>query len=196
VDGRIGGTPPDGCRAAPMGALVMAARSRDRVTIDLCGIGDAARAAARTRGIPLALFARQALIAALPGDAVEMPPRADPSFELGGTIKLSVRLSAADSATLTARATALGLSQARLVALLIRRVELPLPVAERRAELAALRTSNDQLAAIAADVSLFVRTLSRPGLAALAPFRERMLNLDADIAQHLQVAAAFLARID
>jgi len=172
----------------------MPARPRDRVTIDLCGIGDAARAAARTRDVPLALFARQALIAALPGDSVAMLPRAEPSFDPGGTIKLSVRLSAADSATLATQAAALGLSQARLVALLIRRAELPMPVAERRAELAALRTSNDQLAAIAADVSLFVRTLSRPGLAALAPLRQRMLSLDTDIARHLQVAAALLAR--
>jgi len=99
------------------------------------------------------------------------------------------------TATLATQAAALGMSQARLVALLIRRVELPGPIIERRAELAALRTSNDQLAAIAADVSLFVRTLSRPGLAALAPLRQRMLNLDADIAQHLHVAAALLARI-
>ena len=173
----------------------MAARPRDRVTIDLCGIGDEARAAARTRGIPLALLARQALIAALPGDAAETPPRADPSFELGRTIKLSVRLSPADSATLTTQAAALGLSQARLVTLLIRRAELPPPTAERRAELAALRTSNDQLAAIAADVSLFVRTLSAPSLPALAPFRQRMLDLDADIAQHLRLAAALLARV-
>jgi hypothetical protein len=33
-----------------MDAYVMAPRSRDRVTIDLCGLGDAARAAARMRG--------------------------------------------------------------------------------------------------------------------------------------------------
>jgi hypothetical protein len=79
---------------------------------------------------------------------------------------------------------------------LIRRAELPMPAAERRAELAALRTSNDQLAAIAADLSLFVSALSRPGLAALAPLRQRMLNLDADIVRHLQVAAALLARMD
>jgi hypothetical protein len=174
----------------------MASRARDRVTIDLCGVGDAARLAARTCRIPLALVARQALIAALPSDAAETPPYAAPSSERRGTIKLSVRLSAADSAALAGQASALGLSQARLVALLIRRVELPAPAAERRAELAALRTSNDLLAAIAADVSLFVRTLSRPSLTALAPLRQRMLNLDADIAQHLRLAAAFLARID
>ncbi|HEY6355974.1 MAG TPA: hypothetical protein VIY30_15920 [Burkholderiaceae bacterium] len=173
----------------------MAQRSRDRVTIDLCSIGDAARAAARARSATLALFARQALIAALPADAPAMLPGAEPSADLGGTIKLSVRLSAGDSASLATQGAALGLSQARLVALLIRRAELPLPAAERRAELAALRPPNDQLAAIAADVSLFIRTLSRPGLAALAPLRQRMLDLDADIAQHLKVAAALLSRI-
>lgn len=173
----------------------MAARSRDRVTIDLCGIGDASRAAARTRGTTLAVFARQALLTALPDEATVMLPRAEPSADLTATVKLSVRLSAADSATLATQAVALGLSQARLVALLIRHAQLPMPVVERRAELAALRTSNDQLAAIAADLSLFVRTLSRPSLAALAPLRQRMLNLDADIAHHLKVAAALLARI-
>ena len=124
-----------------------------------------------------------------------MLPRAETSADLTGTVKLSVRLSAADSANLATQAAALGMSQARLVAQLIRRAQLPMPVAERRAELHALRTSNDQLATIAADVALFVRTLSRPGLAALAPFRQRMLDLDADIARHLQVAAALLARL-
>lgn len=174
----------------------MAAHPRDRVTIDLIAVGDAARAAARERGTTLALFARQAVIAALPGDAAATLPSAEPVLDLGGTVKLSVRLAAADSATLATQAAALGMSQARLVALLIRRTELPMPAAERLAELAALRTSNDELATIAADVSLFVTALSRPSLAALAPLRQRMLNLDATIARHLQIAAALLARMD
>jgi len=129
-------------KARRLCAFVMATpRSRDRVTIDLCGIGDAARAAARMRGTTLALFACQALLAALPGHQPAMQPRAEPSLDLGGTIKLSVRLSTADSNKLAAQAGALGLSQARLVALLIRGAELPLPVAERRGEVAALRAS-------------------------------------------------------
>ena len=196
MDGRIGGEPPHGCQARRMGVFVMAAHPRDRVTIDLCAVGDAARAAARRRGATLALFARQAVIAALPGDAAATLPSAEPIPDLGGTIKLSVRLSAADSAALATQAAVLGMSQTRLVALLIRRTALPMPAAERIAELAALRTSNDQLATIAADVSLFVRALSRPDLALLAPLRQRMLNLDADIARHLQIAAALLARMD
>lgn len=170
--------------------------SRDRVMIDLCGIGEAVRSAATARGTSVAVFARQALIAALTHEAATLLRNAEPSAALTGTIKLSVRLSAADSAALATHAAALGLSQARLVALLIRRAELPVPAAERRAELAALQTSNDQLAAIVADLSLFVRTLSRPDLAVLAPLRQRMLNLDTDIARHLQIAAALLARTD
>ncbi len=178
-----------------MGVVVMASNSRDRVTIDLCAVGDARRAAAQTRGMTLALFARQAVIAALPGAAAATPPSAEPVPDRGGTVKLSVRLSAADSAALATQAALLGMSQARVVALLIRRTVLPMPAAERIAELAALRTSNDELATIAADVSLFVRTLSRPDLALLAPMRDRMLNLNADIARHLHIAAALLARM-
>ena len=170
--------------------------SRDRVTIDLCGIGDALRTTSRARGTTVAVFARQALIASLPNDAVALLPRAEPSSDLSGAAKLSVRLSTADSAALATQATAAGLSRARLVALLVRGAKLPMPAAERRAELAALRASNDQLATIAADLSLVVRALSRPDLAALAPYRQRMLNLDTDIARHLQIAAALLARMN
>lgn len=166
--------------------------SRDRVTIDLFGIGDAVRSAAAAHTTSVAVFARRALIAALPNATAALQPHGLPSQEPGGTIKLSLRLSAADSAALATQAAALGLSQARLVALLIRHADLPMPAVQRRAERAALRTSNDQLAAIAADVSLFVRALSRPDLAALAPLRQRMLNLDVDIARHLQIAAALL----
>jgi hypothetical protein len=107
--------------------VVKARRSRDRVTIDLCGIGDAARAAAQANGATLAVFARQALIAALPSGVGALLPRAEPRSEAAGTIKLSVRLSPDDSAVLATQAVMLGLSQARLIALLIRRAERERP---------------------------------------------------------------------
>ena len=170
-------------------------RSRDRVTIDLCGIGDAARAAARARGMTLALFARQALIAALPDDAAAMLPCAEPSADLGGTIKLSVRLSAADSAALATQAAALGLSQARL-----RRAADPSRASCRCRSPSAVpnsrrceprTTSSPPLRRLSLSCA---RCRARPS-AALAPLRQRMLDLDVDIAQHLRVAAALLSRI-
>ena len=43
----------------------MALTSRDRVGVDLRGIGDAVRAAARARQITIAAFAREALVVAI-----------------------------------------------------------------------------------------------------------------------------------
>lgn len=109
----------------------MARCSRDRVKIDLCDIGDAVRAAAQARDTTAAVLARQALIAALPSNVGALLPQAEPRSEAAGTIKLSVRLSPDDSAVLATQAVMLGLSQARLIALLIRRAELPRRSIER-----------------------------------------------------------------
>jgi hypothetical protein len=171
----------------------MASHSRDRVTIDLCGIGDAARAAAQARGMTLSLFARQALIAALPAEATALPPSAEARSETGAAVKLSVRLSAQDSADLATQAAVLGLSQARLVALLIRRAELPMPVAARAADRTALRASTDQLAALSADLHQFMRLLRRGLSEAVERYRQRIEAVDTDIQRHLDRAAAFLA---
>jgi hypothetical protein len=171
----------------------MARRSRDRVTIDLCGIGDAARAAAHARGTTLAVFARQALIAALPSNVGAPLPHVKPRSELGGTIKLSVRLSPDDSAVLATQAALLGLSQARLIALLIRRAELPRPSIERDADRAALRASTEQLATLSVDLQQFVRALRRGSSGGVARYAERLQAVDVDLHAHLSGASAFLA---
>jgi hypothetical protein len=129
-----------GCHCVVQRHVAMTRRSRDRATIDLCGIGDAVRAAARANGATLAVFARQALIAALPSDVGALLPQAEPRGEVGYTIKLSVRLLPDDSAVLATQAAMLGLSQARLIALLIKRAELPRRSIERDADRAALLT--------------------------------------------------------
>ena len=170
----------------------MARRSRDRVTIDLCGIGDAARAAAQGRDTTLAVFARQALIAALPSNVGALLPHAEPRGEPAGTIKLSVRLSPDDSALLATQAAMLGLSQARLIAQFIRRAELPPRSIERDADRRALRASTEQLAALSVDLQQFMRLL-RHGYSAVERYRQRIESVDTDIRVHLDRASAFLA---
>lgn len=193
MEGRIGGAPPNGCHATRSGTFVMALQSRSRVTIDLCGISDAARAAAQARGTSLSVFARQALIAALPAEATALLAHAEPRGGAVATIKLSVRLSTDDSADLATQAAVLGLSQARLVALLIRRAKLPMPVAARAADRAALRASTDQLAALSADLHQFMRLLRRGSSEAAERYRQRIETVDTDIRRHLDRASAFLA---
>jgi hypothetical protein len=182
-----------GCHCDGQWHGVMATRSRDRVTIDLCGIGDAARAAAGARGATLAVFARQALIASLPADAATLLPHAEPHGDAGVAVKLSVRLSPGDSANLATQAALLGLSQARLIALLIRHAELPRPAATRAPDLAALRASTDQLAALSGDLQQFMRLLRRGDGEAAERYRARIEAVDGDIRVHLDRASAFLA---
>jgi hypothetical protein len=171
----------------------MARRSRDRVTIDLCGIGDAARVGAQAHDTTLAVFARQALIAALPSDSGALLPQVEARGEGGGTIKLSVRLSQDDSALLATQAALLGLSQARLIALLIRRAELPRRSMERDADRAALRASTEQLATLSVDLQQFLRALRRGSAEGVARYAERLQAVDVDLRAHLNRASAFLA---
>jgi hypothetical protein len=182
-----------GCPRDVRRHAVMARRSRDRVTIDLCGIGDAARAAAQARDTTLAVFARQALIAALTPDVRAHLPQVEPRGDVGGTIKLSVRLSLDDSAVLAAHAALLGLSQARLIALLIRGAELPRRSIERDADRAALRASTEQLATLSVDLQQFLRLLRHGSSEGVARYAERLQNVDVDLRTHLSRASAFLA---
>jgi hypothetical protein len=193
MDGRIGGTPPMGCHCVVQWQVVMTRHSRDRVTIDLRGIGDAARAAAQARDTTLAVFARQALIAALPSDVRALLPRAEPRGEVQGRVKLSVRLSPDDSALLGMQAALLGLSQARLIARLIRGAELPRRSIERDADRAALRASTEQLATLSVDLQQFLRLLRRGSAEGVARYAERLQAVDVDLRTHLSRASAFLA---
>jgi hypothetical protein len=170
----------------------MARRSRDRVTIDLCGIGDAARAAAHARDTTLAVFARQALIAALPTQAAALLPRADLHGNVASTIKLSVRLSPDDSVVLASQARMRGVSQARLVALLIRGAPLPRRSVERDADRAALLASNDKLAALSGDLNGFVHLIRGVSGEQAQALRDRLLAADGQIRTHLDRASAFI----
>ena len=182
-----------GCHCDAQRHDAMAQRSRDRVTIDLCGIGDAARAAAQACDATLAVFARQALIAALPPDATVLPTRAEPHGTTGGTIKLSVRLSLSDSVVLASQARLRGVSQARLVALLIRDAPLPGLAHERHSDRAALRASTEQLAALSVDLQQFMRLLRRGSSEGVERYRQRLHAVDSDLRAHINRASAFLA---
>jgi hypothetical protein len=173
--------------------MAMARRARDRVTIDLCGIADAVRAAAQARDATLAVFARQALIAALPADAAKLLPCTEEHGDASGTVKLSVRLPHDASAILATQAALLGLSQARLVALLIRGAELPQPVRERASDRAALCASTEQLAALSVDLQQFMRLLHRADSVGAERYRQRIMSVDSILRAHIDLASAFLA---
>jgi len=105
MDGRIGWSPAVGCqRALVGGSLAVGSASRDRIAIELGGIGDAVRSSAAGRGLTVAAFARQALVGAL-SDAPTLVESLDaPSPRVHGTVKLTWRMDAVAAEALVASA--------------------------------------------------------------------------------------------
>ena len=172
----------------------MASPSRDRVTIDLRGIGDAVRASARARHTTIAALARDALV-----ETVKLPlPIADLAAGGAGTqpeiVKLTLRLPVPAAELLVYNAAALGLSYGAYVARLVAGTPLPLPAADREADRTALLLHCDRLAQWAVDLHSLTRLL-RAGCLELALKDLASSNaVAADVRRHLDLASSLLAQ--
>lgn len=172
----------------------MARSSRDRVTIDLRGVGDAVRAAAAGREQTLAAFARAALVAVADSQPLAMerldPPAAGPRR----ATKLHLRMDEREAEVLVVKARLLGLSYGEYVGRLVVGTPLPAPVAQRAADRSVLQASTDHLAVLAREISEVLR-LARAGKSA-EEVKQRighLNNLEADVRRHLDLASSFLA---
>jgi len=171
----------------------MAQASRDRVGVDLRGIGDAVRAAARTRQTTLAAFAREALVEAI-------GPLSTPPIDLANTldpseiVKLTLRLPSLDAELLVLKSAALGLSYGAFVGRLVRGTPLPALAAERVADRAALIASVDHLAQLSADLTALIRMLRRADSEGAERYRTSAMSLVSDVRRHLDLASKVIAR--
>lgn len=181
----------------------MPGASRDRVTIDLRGIGDAVRAAAACRGMGVAQLVRRAVVMSLdlhaPATVAPMKQGSDgqtpdqvPTRE---TAKLTLRLSQAHADALMLNAGALGLSYGDYVGRLVAGSRLPKPVAERQADRAALLASNDRMAALSTDLIALVTLLRQAKVEQARPYRDRLETADAEIRRHLDRASVLVDRL-
>ena len=180
----------------------MASPSRDRVTIDLRGIGDAVRAAAACRGMGVAQLVRRALVMSLDlrasatvapvkGGSDGPTPDQAPARE---TAKLTLRLPQVHADALMPNAGALGLSYGDYVGRLVAGSRLPQPLAERQADRAALLASNDRMAALSTDLVALVTLLRQAKVEQARPYRDRLETADAEIRLHLDRASALIDR--
>lgn len=171
----------------------MVRSSRDRVTIDLRGIGDAVRAAAMGRGQTVAAYAREALVAAADTQPLLLrfdPPAAGPRR----ATKLHLRMDEREAEVLVLKARLLGLSYGEYVGRLVVGTPLPAPVAQRAADRSVLQASTDHLAVLAREISEVLR-LARAGKS-LEEVKQRvghLSNLEVDVRRHLDLASSFLA---
>ncbi|MEQ1685825.1 MAG: hypothetical protein ABL916_19445 [Burkholderiaceae bacterium] len=178
----------------------MASASRDRVTIDLRGIGDAVRAAAAYRGMGVAQLVRRAVVLSLDlratasvtaGSDGQTPGRA----QHRETAKLTLRLPQAHADALMLNASSLGLSYGEYVAQLVNGSRLPQPIAERQADRAALLASNDRMATLSTDLVALVSLLRQSKVEQARPYRDRLESADSEIRRHLDRASALIDRL-
>ena len=171
----------------------MAGASRDRVTIDLRGIGPAMRTAAASRQLTVAAFARGALVeAARP--SVEPSPRESDGLDRSEIVKLALRLSSLDAEVLVLKSAALGLSYGGLVGRLVRGTPLPALAADRAADRDALIASTDHLAELAADLNALIRMLRTANSEGAERYRASAMSLATDVRRHLDLASRMIAR--
>ena len=200
MDGRIGGPPVNGCHGASDVRFDVASPSRDRVTIDLRGIGDAVRAAAACRGMGVAQLVRRAIVMSVDLHATAVvasgsdgqTPGQAPAKE---TAKLTLRLPQAHADALVVNAVSLGLSYGDYVARLVDGSRLPQPLADRQADRAALLASNDRMATLSTDLVALVTLLRQLKLEQARPYRDRLETVDTEIRRHLDRASALIDRL-
>jgi hypothetical protein len=166
--------------------------SRDRVGVDLRGIGDALRAAARARQTTVAALVREAVVEAMGRPSV-LSQGSAAEFGRAEIVKLTLRLREPEAEALILNATGLGLSYGEYVGRLVRQTPLPMPAAERVADRAALLASNDNLAALSVDLGTFMRLLRMGKSADIEKYRARIQAVDLDIRRHLDRASALIA---
>ena len=196
MDGRIGGPPVNGCHAASDARFDVASPSRDRVTIDLRGIGDAVRAAAASRGMGVAQLVRRAVVMSLDLHATaEVAVGSDCQTPVQSMAKLTLRLPQAHADALIVNALTLGLSYGEYVARLVDGSRLPQPIAERQADRAAQLASNDRMATLSTDLVALVTLLRQSKVEQARPYRDRLEMADAEIHRHLDRASALIARL-
>jgi hypothetical protein len=203
MEGRIGCAPANGCHAARLkGRVPVTCDVRERVTIDLRGLGAALQARATAEHSTVAALARRAIVATLDkpqaqatlfaAEGAESPP--SPPFDRQ-VVKVSVRLSAEHAVTLATRAREADFSQGAYIAgLLDGAPPAPTPPDHREA-IAALLASTDQLAATSADINAFLRLLGRVSRTELEPYRARVLSLVEDVRGHLELASRLMTAL-
>lgn len=182
--------------AKPTSEVRPGVAARDRVTIDLRGMGPRLQAQAAVRRMTAAALVRSAVVAVLddePGDR-------DDTTDSGKTssrhvVKVTLRLSPAHAVALASRARAADVSQGGYVAGLMDGAQPgPLPP-DHASAIAALTASTDRLAVMSSDLNAFMRLLGRGSSAEIERYRAGIMSLADDVRGHLASAATLIAEL-
>ncbi len=171
----------------------MTRHPRERVTIDLRGIGPRLHARAAARGKTTASVVRAAVVAML--DAEGVSDEQGVGFEPvdARAIKVTVRLGIFHAVRLAHSARRAGVSQGAYVAgLLDGMPPSPRPI-DHGAAVTALADSTQKVAAMSADIHAFIRLIRNVKADEAEKYRATLMSLSKDVRLHLEVASRLMA---
>jgi hypothetical protein len=173
----------------------MTPSSRDRISVDLCGLKASLFEQARARGVSPSGLVRDALIDAL-GRAE--PPSLDhvatgSPLPMADRVRLSLRMSRVEASATLAAARQAGLAPGAFVAGLVAGVPALLGGASREAHIAALIASSAELSTLSRDIHHLTSLLRQGNVRAAQEYRERLDTLAGDVRNHLSLASRVLA---
>ena len=171
----------------------MTRHPRERVTIDLRGIGPRLHAHATARGKTTAATVRAAVVAMLAADEGFVS-----SVPVVGSIdvrvaKVTVRLSILHAARLADRARMAEVSQGTYVMGLLDGMPPSPRSVDHGGAVAALADSTQKVAAMSADIHGFIRLMGTFASGEAEKYRAGLFSLSKDMRQHLEVASRLMA---
>lgn len=172
----------------------MATASRERLTIDLRGLKAALIERARERGVTPSDVARDALASALVRIPCDATPQAEPRTSTSGPrSRVSLRMHRDDARALVGAARRARQPLGAFVAGLLGGIPALARGASIEDHVAALVASNAELAALSRDVRHLVALLRQGSVLAAQEYRATLDALDADVRNHLVLAAQALS---
>ena len=166
---------------------------RERVTIDLRGIGPRLHAHAAARGKTTASMVRVAVVAMLDAEGASDEPGADAEPVDARSVKVTMRLGSVQAFRLARCARRLGVSQGTYLAGLLDGVPpIPKPI-DHGAAVAALADSTHRVAAMSADLHGFLRLMRNLKSDDAQRYRAGLMSLSKDMRAHLEIASRLMA---
>lgn len=176
------------------GDSISARRARERVTIDLRGIGPRLQAFATARGKTRAAVVRAAVATLLdPNGNQDITECLTEVLDMRN-VKVTVRMGVTHAILLTRRARRVGVSKGAYLAGLLDGQPPVATAADHGAAVAALADSTQRIAAMSADIRALLRSASL-GSIDEAPFRATLTLLSHDVQAHLQIASRLVGSL-
>jgi hypothetical protein len=167
----------------------------DFVTVDMRGLKPALVARAQAERVSVSALVRAAVARDL-GSSAEGESGRESSIRTASsaaTVKLSIRMTFEEGRQLAFGARAAGLSRGAYLAGLVANVPVLSAGGGRTEHLAALVTSNSELATLRRNIHQLTTLLRQANAEAARPYREMLDTLADDVHRHLELAAQVLA---